>query len=504
MSAENELLRQIARQLDRDAPPISIDEIERRATSKSLPLDHPRPPRERRRRTPIVLAVAAVALFTVGLGAVLSQRSPAPTIRTGGTAVLNSLSASTEPATTVTTATSLPIEPATTAAVEDPAQADLDAETATVLAAIDADRIGKLRALPGFTATVVQEQLTFDADGATVDSQPGMSNRITLLADGSMWADITAGGFASYDPETGETRGVFTMADGSTMYQLIEGWTENSTGLAILLGQDPARLLVDVAMMASVEVGETSHDGRPAWRIDSTMTLRPGPLDQSADAPQTETYIVDQATGLIVASSVEWQGTPEQRFRQSSELVDLEIVSALPDEFPGEFPEGAQIDRSGDPDAFRPVSLSEAADWFGPGFVGPADVAPGTRIFVSENDGDPVDAEAVRMRRVEIHAREGFVTPWQIAISKTEPVPGKPIPESFILIDGALCPDVDDDGECDVIAPGVTPIASGALAGYTLYEDPSHLSLVRGGIQIGISGSSPSEFPALIDSFVAW
>ncbi len=82
----------------------------------------------------------------------------------------------------------------------------------------------------------------------------------------------------------------------------------------------------------------------------------------------------------MVASSIEWESRLGETSRQTSELLDVEVTDEMPDGFPGEFPEGAQIDRSGDPTAFRPTTLSEAAEWFGPGFVAPPDVPADTKI----------------------------------------------------------------------------------------------------------------------------
>lgn len=505
MSAEDELLQRIADQLDRDAPPISIDEIEHRTPLISLHPDN-RPGRVPRRISTVVLAVAAVTSLTVGLGVLLAQRSPARTVRTGSTAVIDDVTPPTEPATTPSTSPAVPLDPTTTTPVDESVPSNLDATDADAgaIAEIDADRVSHLRTLAGFSATVRQETLILDTDGTAIETQPGRDSRVTLLADGSMWADFASGGFASYDPATGQSRGAFTNEDGTTMYQLIEGWTENSTGLNILLGHDPAQLLTETATWSSIDISSTTHDGRRAWRVESTANARSMPYEQSGSSPQTSTFIIDQETGLIVSSSVEWQATAEQRHRQSSELIDLEIVAALPEEFPGTFPDGAAVDRSGDPNAFRPASLQEAADWFGSGFVAPTDVPPSTRIFLTEQDLQFDDGESVRLRMVEIRAREGFVTPWQFTISKQELAPGAPIPESFAVVDGALCPDSDHDDQCDVIANEVAPIEQGALAGYVLSGDPSYLSLERAGIRITIVGDSPSEFRPLVESFVAW
>ncbi len=211
--------------------------------------------------------------------------------------------------------------------------------------------------------------------------------------------------------------------------------------MSIMLGSDPARLLGETAPSSRFVVTETTHDQRPAWQIESMMNAGGTAVDPDVET-QTETFVVDQATGLIVVSSVEWQGTPQERVRRSSELIDIEQVSEMPAGFPGEFPEGAQIDRSGDPNAFRPATLDEAATWFGPGFFAPAGVPAGTTIFLSEYEWESGNPESALNKSVQIAAREGFTTPWSIYLSKDEPGPSGATPDGQLLIDGTLCRDV--------------------------------------------------------------
>jgi hypothetical protein len=520
MPAEHELMRQIAGQLDDDAPAISLDEIERRARTTTIDDATLRP--SPRRRLPIVLTVAATALLIAGVGVVLNERSTAPTLRTSGTAVLEGATppatiATSEPVpnspspTSTSDPTTAPVDPAMT--IASPSSVRLDGDPATVIEAIDADRLEKLRTVPGFVATVRQSTATLDDGRVTIESTPGLDSRLTLLADGSMWAEFDSGGFASFDPTSGESRSVIVMPDGNEVYQLIEGWTENSTGMSILLGQDPARTLSEATQMSEVEIAETVHDGRPAWRIDAIMSLqtRPGSIaGEQAETPvaetdeQVETFVVDQATGLIVSSMLEWQGTPESRVRRTSELLDLELVDELPAAFPGEFPDGVRVDRSGDPSAFRPATLAEAAEWFGTGFVAPPEIAEDTTIFLTESEWDEGDLQTVRQKTVEIRAREGFATIWWATISKNEPSPGGPVPDGQLLVDGALCRDVDRDGGCDTFPSDAEPISTGALADAPLFQDGRYLSIELGGIRVGIQGYPSSELRNVAESFVAW
>jgi hypothetical protein len=511
MRAEDELLQRVASQLEQDAPPISIDEIEQRALTAPLPLDGTRTATKPLRWTPIVVAVAAAALVTGGFALALTSRSPAPTLRTSGTAVLDSAVPPTQPrpgpATTIPAST-MPSEPQPTVAAPTTVAAgssdiSLDGDAAAVIAAIDADRIDKLRMLTGFTATVRQTTDTLGDDGQSIDSQPGVDSRTTLLANGSMWTDIDGGGFASYDATTGESRGAIVMPSGEMYYQLIEGWTENSTGMSIMLGHDPARLLSDIGAPGSVTVEATDFDGRPAWMVKTTYSPIMGEPDGSGE--QIETFTVDQATGLMVASSIESGARPGEISRRVSELFDLEVTDEMPSAFPGEFPEDAQIDRSGDPTAFRPTTLSEAAEWFGPGFVSPPEVPAGTTIFLTEFEWEEGNPQAARSKTVEIRAREGFATPWRISIFKDEPGSDGAVPDGYLLVDGSLCVDFDDDGICGVGPPTESDsIDNDALAGFSLHGEPPSLMLERGGVRIGITGSPLADGWSLAETFVVW
>ena len=292
------------------------------------------------------------------------------------------------------------------------------------------------------------------------------------------------------------------MPSGDMYYQLIEGWTDNSTGLSIMLGSDPARLLGETAPYSRVVVTETTHDQRPAWQIESMMNAGGAPVDQDV-ATQTERFVVDQATGLIVVSSVEWQGTPQDRVRRSSELIDIERVSEMPAGFPGEFPEGAQIDRSGDPNAFRPATLDEAAAWFGPGFFAPANVPAGTTIFLNEYEWESDNPESALNKSVQISAREGFATPWSMYLSKDEPGPGGATPDGQLLIDGTLCRDFDQDATCDVLQGDAQALDNPAFADFWLYGEPPTLVLERNGLRIAVTGSSLIDARSIAETLVA-
>ena len=510
MPAEDELLRQIANQLDQDASPISIDEIEQRALTAPVPLED-ETAANRRRWAPIVLTVAAAVLATGGIALALTSRTPASTIRTTDTAVLHSVAPPTPldptPASTIPPATT-PAEPEPTIATPttsaiDSSDISLEGDPAEVIDAIDADRIDKLRNLDGFTATVRQTNETLDTDGQPIDSQPGVDSRTTLLADGSMWTEVEGGGFASYDAATGESRGAMLMPSGDMYYQLIEGWTENSTGMSIMLGHDPARLLSEIGAPGSVVVDETTYGERTAWIVETTWTsIGPEPDDSER---QVETFIVDQATGLMVSSSIEWESQSGETSRRTSELSDIEVTDEMPDGFPGQFPEGAQIDRSGDPTAFRPTTLSEAAEWFGPGFVAPPDVPAGTKIFLTEYEWETDNPQTARNKTVEIQTREGFATPWSITFFKDEAGPGGVVPDGYLLVDGSLCVDFDQDGTCGVGAPGESEsIDNQALAGFTVSGEPPGLMLERGGVRVVVTGSPLVEARSVAESFVAW
>jgi len=77
----------------------------------------------------------------------------------------------------------------------------------------------------------------------------------------------------------------------------------------------------------------------------------------------------------------------------------------LPANFPGAFPEGATVERSGDPAAFTTLSLADAVAEFGQPVFAPADVSPTSRSSIQtmptgeQASGDPAE---VRILRIEV------------------------------------------------------------------------------------------------------
>ena len=132
-----------------------------------------------------MLAVAAAAMVTGGITLALTERSPAPTLGTSGTVALDTITPPTEPTTPTTASPATTVAEAettaaapTTVAIER-SSISIEGDPAAVVAAIDADRMSRLRTLEGFTATVRQTTETLGDDGERIDSQPGFNSRTT-------------------------------------------------------------------------------------------------------------------------------------------------------------------------------------------------------------------------------------------------------------------------------------------------------------------------------------
>ncbi len=140
----------------------------------------------------------------------------------------------------------------------------------------------------------------------------------------------------------------------------------------------------------------------------------------------------------------------------------------LPAEYPGSFPPDAPVERSGDPAAFRPVSVAEAAAAFGDGLAVPAELPDTARITVSTQ---PVTGESIDGQEGEVFATdvgvtitvpEGFART-TIEYHKFRPVPGVTHGFGMIPAGDGLCFTGPDGGCSTTDSP--TVLAAGALAG---------------------------------------
>ena len=195
---------------------------------------------------------------------------------------------------------------------------------------------------------------------------------------------------------------------------------------------------------AAVTTG--SSNGRDTWHVSQSMSA---PND--ATDPQTDTWTIDRTTGFVVGYELDWSyDDTGRRAHRSVTLSNLRTGVSLPAEFPGSFPEGATVDRSGDPN-IRPTTLAEAAAEFGSGLVAPTN-PPVTRALSTSSAaqlgpfGAPPVTDPTRPLpqdiRVELTALNGFtrttlhlhkVREWRRSSRRLD-----------ITIDDALCR--SDDG----------------------------------------------------------
>lgn len=477
-------LAELATAWDAAAAPVAVAEIRGRAelhrTETATPPVSPSP--ARRRSWPmVVLAVAAaagvVAFAAVGWGdsarRTIGPVGTEPATSSAPTVVSSSDSDATDP-------TSLPA-PAT------------DAELAEVAGAVN----GRLSVLNGFRATVTlsrsQQQPSVDNSEPVVTAEEDLVNVVTLLSDGSIWSEGAAFLWTSYDATTGVSRGAVAGQDGVTRYEESVGWADNSTPLLLLFGYYPVMhfdMLGDPTLAAS-----TSHLGRAAWRITSTFA---GGISGSPDDMRLETFTIDQQSGLVVAYELRQTiagrvGVTEAR------LDDLVLDVALPAEFPGSFPEGADVQRSGDPSGFTSLTVSAAAAAFGAGFVAPAladDVSPRVLLTVSEFPAEG-DSPAGAFVQVMIEWHTGFVSS-SFGLSKSVITDGSLPPAGVLAVDGAVCPSTDGI-HCDYYdAPSI--VTQGAWAGSPSLFDGPRVSITHGPIQGTAAGPTPEAALVIANS----
>ncbi len=343
------------------------------------------------------------------------------------------------------------------------------------LAAIEAEVIPELASLSGFRATATVVRVGTDANGAPVSATS--TNEVTLLGNGSMWTTMSNGGWGSFDPATGLTRGAFPDGAGGVSYQLIEGWSDNSVGVNILLGHDP--IVMPTSISGAVEsITEVDHDGRPGWEIRTTE-------DELATS-----YVIDRATGLLVAFV---------HGEDSMSLTALSTDVSLPPEFPGSFPEGADVQRSGDPNAFQPMSIEDAVTQFGTGAMTPDPFDPATGASVAEVPATYDGGYSTVQKRLVLQLRSGFLRT-EVTVFKEVVVTGAPPAGSgMIIVDGMEC--TSSNGvACDVIDEG-SVLTAGPLAGFAVEDaGTGYIVASNGPIQVWISAPTADAARTVLES----
>jgi hypothetical protein len=475
-------LAELARAWDAAAPPVGAAEAHSRVTE--LPGVAAAPHLARRHRWPVFAGALAVAAAAVALVAVVRD-DPSPSVGP------NTSESSTAVSTTVPATSVASTVPSTTISVDDQL-ADVAVSVTAALSTFDSFRA---------TATLhrISNGIPADPTVTVLVDETTSVNTITLFADGSMWSEGDQFLWTAYDATTGVSRAAFRGMDGATAYQEVVGWTDNSTPLLMMLGSMPVMQFDGLFDPTVEEV--TSHLGRPAWRITSTLGFGAGgSLDPASDgySEQTDAYTVDQQTGLLVAfrSTNTHDGVEDLT---EMRLDDLETDVQMPVDFPGVFPEGAVVDRSGDPNGFVPLTIEQAAAQFGFGFVAPVLDDERPRVWLAEQGRVFADngSQLATMRRATIEWYDGFARS-SIEISVSVAVAGSALPEGFVLIDGLLCRSLD--GEHCVGFGQPSEITAGALAGAPSSFEGSWLTISNGPVQVVINAPSPEAALAIANS----
>ena len=349
---------------------------------------------------------------------------------------------------------------------------------------VDDEVFAALAELDSFsgTATVVERTVHPASTGLPDDTSTRGTHRLTMLADGRVWTESTDGGWSSFDPGTGVARLGYVALDGTVKYQEVQGWTDYSTGLMILGGHLP--VLEPGVHQPNTPVTETTFEGRPAWEIRQMLGA----------------VIVDQATGIVVRSLTENPQDDGRLVIQESTLVDLEVGTALPDIFPGLFPEGAAVDRSGSPTGALSLTVDEAATRFGRGVVVPPSADASMRITLSESTGNMGSVEMLN-QRLELSISDGFVRTTRIEIMKFVPVDDV-LPDGWAIVDGEACASTDGV-TCGLEGPDDSSvITSGPFAGAPSAVEGTRVTIEDGPWRIVISAVSGDAALDIANSLV--
>lgn len=487
-----EALGALAAEWDDAAHAIMLDDItQARSISDEAPPTSPEiavvgsPGRPRRWR--IAASVAAAAALVVVAVAVIGGDDPDRRIEPPvGSEPTNS----TSPTTTSTSVTSL-ATPTTkelfTTAVEE----------------VTAARA----ALQAFTAVVTVANSNPGIDSAGNPLPPDVisrTNRVTQLSDGSLWSEGDLFQWSSFDPSTGTARNATVGEDGVVMYQEVVGWADNSVPVNILFGVDPFVDVYGLSLMAQAgDPGLTIEEvisplGREAWRITQSSSSTSDD-ETVGETTTTTSWDIDHETGVVVAyRDVQVFNGVEQR--TESQVTELTTQATLPAAFPGTFPDGAAVNRSGDPNGFLPMTLDEAATAFGRPIYVPADFSDNSHVRMTTQRlafGSSVEENST-MIQVEITRRVGFTSS---TVTMIEYVldPGATVPSDATVIDGLLC--IAPSGQCTG-TPEDSAITAGALGGKPSLAEANAVTAVDSGRTVIVRAATAAAALELANSLV--
>jgi hypothetical protein len=500
---------------DDEAPPITVAEI-RSATVAHVPSAIGDDLRSSRRSwTMMLTAAAALLVLVVGLLAMTrADDSPAPPTDS------SPITSAPTPDTTTPEPTTVTSIPDTTTATSEPDESSTSIpsrfESSPEVADVQRQQIEALRTLPGFRATVVRTRRSGTATTPESDI-PGRSGtyELTMLADGRRWAEGRTDAddeWFSFEPVGGIFRGAARQPDGTVLHFEITGIGTQAYSIPTPLGLIfPDRPFAN-SNLPGQDVEEIEHDGRPAWRITTTLDgpSSPGPFDTTVESIQ----IIDRASGLTVLRSQRSTSNPDldsdgvgdgqQVSVQEIELLDLEVVTELPADFPERFPDPSAVARRAEDAGALLRSFDEAAAVYGDGFVVPGDAKPdqlpsvfSSQLFVDED---------VQLTSVEIVWTFGSAfVPDRVILTKLRGGDGSAPPEDFyrpyadgfcMAFGGGECADTYDRGAVERGALSGSPIGGGPPADQARVLGP--------GGEILLESSSPERLTELMNTFVTW
>lgn len=501
------LLRDHADTLEAAAPPITLDEV--RDTVPPVPTPQPRDGRRDRRWLMVAAVLVLVSAGVVALALVDDRQG---TVRTDDPTTITSPGTEPRPDDTTRQATTtapapIPVPPTEPAVTAGPPSTTVPVDVLTV-EDVHARQVAALRALPGFqaTSTARTEQTSPQevADPRTAE--------FTMTADGSFYAQTGPDTWGSYDPATSVVRGVYRDLNGQLVHEEIVGQSDAFTPISILVGHNPTSL-VWPSPEGEQTVEEVDYAGRPAWEIVTVNRWSnrglPGISASDDEVVQTTRQIVDHQTGLIVAEHL--TSTDPTTPDQESTLTNVSVTDELPAEFPGTFPDGAAVQRSGDPNQARSINPTDVDALFGIPVPLPADLES-ARLRFSDLEGyaegdDVATGPSIRHRTLTITYGNSFV-PIVVDIYADLLADGRDTsPDHRIVVDGYLCDDLQGDGVCDTYQSdgfndGSTfTIEHGALAGNVGAVESGAVSVRTGALTIVIISEDTAAAVEIANSF---